>query len=58
MRLHSQTFRAFLVAVLFLAGTLEASDKLVIISPHWEGIRFEFGRAFSDWLERGERLGN
>ena len=23
--------------------------KLVIISPHWEGIRKEFGRAFSQW---------
>lgn len=38
-----------LIAALFIAGTLEASDKLVIISPHWEGIRFEFGHAFSDW---------
>ncbi len=23
--------------------------KLVIVSPHWEGIRTEFGRAFSEW---------
>ena len=29
--------------------------KLVIISPHWEGIRREFGRAFSQWTEK--RLG-
>ncbi len=26
--------------------------KLVIISPHWEGIRREFGRAFSTWTEK------
>lgn len=30
--------------------------KLVIISPHWEGIRREFGRAFSTWTEK--RLGH
>lgn len=24
----------------------DAQDRLVIISPHWEGIRFEFGRGF------------
>ncbi len=26
--------------------------KLVIITPHWEGIRHEFSRAFSAWSER------
>jgi len=26
--------------------------KLILISPHWEGIREEFGRAFSRWTER------
>jgi len=30
--------------------------KLVIVSPHWEGIRVEFGRAFSEWTAR--RFGN
>ncbi len=30
--------------------------KLAIISPHWEGIRHEFGRAFSLWT--AERLGH
>lgn len=29
--------------------TARAAERLVIISPHWEGIRFEFARAFSDW---------
>ncbi|MBM3859770.1 MAG: extracellular solute-binding protein [Verrucomicrobia bacterium] len=37
------------ILVSFLARALDASEKLVIISPHWEGIRFEFARAFSDW---------
>ena len=38
--------------VLFLGLCLanaRAAEHLVIISPHWEGMRFEFGRAFSDW---------
>src|SRR2546426_12757529 len=26
-----------------------AAERLVIISPHWEGLRFEFARAFSGW---------
>lgn len=26
--------------------------KLVIISPHWEGIRRELGRAFSEWTQK------
>jgi len=25
------------------------AQRLVIISPHWEGLRYEFARAFSDW---------
>jgi len=32
------------------AGAAELPvEKLVIISPHWEGIRVEFERAFSEW---------
>lgn len=31
---------------------VHADRKLVIISPHWEGIRTEFGRAFSEWTSR------
>ena len=31
---------------------------LTILSPHWEGIRTEFGRAFAEWheRERGQRV--
>ena len=35
--------------IVFLACSLPAiglADKLVLISPHWEGIRYEFERAF------------
>jgi ABC-type Fe3+ transport system substrate-binding protein len=28
------------------------ADKLVLISPHWEGIRYEFGRAFKASYQR------
>ena len=45
----SRAFPVWLSAALFLAVTLEASDKLVIISPHWEGLRYEFSRAFAEW---------
>ena len=37
-------------AVLLLIASLAlAGDKLVIISPHWEGFRTEFARAFAEW---------
>jgi len=26
--------------------------KLIIISPHWEGIRYEFEQGFSEWTAR------
>lgn len=26
-----------------------AADRLVIVSPHWEGLRYEFARGFSAW---------
>ncbi|MFH0939625.1 MAG: ABC transporter substrate-binding protein [Planctomycetota bacterium] len=32
---------------LFLRQT-PADERLLIISPHWDGIRYEFGRAFSE----------
>jgi ABC-type Fe3+ transport system substrate-binding protein len=60
--------RALKLAV-FLACSLPAmglADKLVLISPHWEGIRYEFERAFKaryqketgrivelDWIDVG-----
>ena len=32
------------------------AHKLILISPHWEGVRTEFGRAFSAWT--AERFGH
>ena len=29
--------------------SVKAEDHLVLISPHWEGIKTEFGSAFQDW---------
>ncbi len=46
-----------LLAIIFTAclfSTTAASattEKLVIISPHWEGIRKEFDRGFADWCK-------
>ena len=35
----------------------EPGERLVIVSPHWEGIRYEFGRAFAGWMAaRGRRV--
>ncbi len=31
------------------AKAAPGSRKLIVISPHWEGIRKEFGNAFSEW---------
>ena len=42
----------FSFAVIFCWGeAATAEDKLVIISPHWEGIQTEFSRAFRGWYE-------
>jgi len=45
---NGRILRLFLLVVLFLAGfsSHALADKLVLISPHWEGIRYEFERAF------------
>ena len=40
------------VTVIFCwAASATAEDKLVIISPHWEGIQTEFSRGFKEWYE-------
>ncbi|MGH7845397.1 MAG: hypothetical protein ACREQW_09545, partial [Candidatus Binatia bacterium] len=31
---------------------VRADDRLVLISPHWEGIRYEFERAFKAQYQR------
>jgi ABC-type Fe3+ transport system substrate-binding protein len=40
-------------AALFAFGVhADAAEKLVIISPHWEGIRTEFARGFNEWRKK------
>jgi ABC-type Fe3+ transport system substrate-binding protein len=53
------TFSRFLRIILpgfgfliFSANYLPAQDRLVIISPHWEGIRYEFETAFRPYYKR------
>lgn len=41
-----------LFAAIAGGSPLCADDHLVIISPHWEGIKTEFGRAFGEWYEK------
>ena len=43
--------KKFLYAAVFMiaAVPLHAQKKLVIISPHWEGVRIELSRAFNQW---------
>jgi ABC-type Fe3+ transport system substrate-binding protein len=50
---HERRRLAWLSSLVLCLGlwgaNVQATEHLVIISPHWEGMRFEFGRAFSDW---------
>ena len=39
----------FLLVWLTGGTTIFAGEQLVIVSPHWEGLRYEFARAFSTW---------
>lgn len=65
----SQILRCGLLLIVWLGQAfpgLAFADKLVLISPHWEGIRYEFERAFKaryqqqtgrivelDWIDVG-----
>lgn len=45
----------FLLSAALILGSLapacRAQDELIIVSPHWEGIQYEFGRAFPAWYQ-------
>jgi ABC-type Fe3+ transport system substrate-binding protein len=49
--------RVFLFLLMALACTLALlpgtawADRLVVLSPHWEGIRYEFDRAFKSYYQ-------
>lgn len=34
------------------ASTVGAQDQLVLVSPHWEGVRYEFGQGFSQHYQQ------
>jgi ABC-type Fe3+ transport system substrate-binding protein len=40
------------LALIHAFPSLGLADKLQVISPHWEGIRYEFERAFKDHYEK------
>ena len=41
--------RTLSLTTLLLAGALHAENRVAIITPHNEAIRYEFGRAFEQW---------
>lgn len=40
-----------LSAFLCVTNWCQAKDELIIVSPHWEGIQYEFGRAFAAYYQ-------
>ncbi len=40
------------LALLFSFANAAATDRLVLISPHWEGIKYEFDRAFRAYYQK------
>ena len=45
-------FLAGLLAWIFLCPARAADNEVVVISPHWDGIKEETSRAFSAWHEK------
>lgn len=43
------TIRSCLVALCLASCPAFADKTLVLVSPHWDGVKIEFARAFSDW---------
>lgn len=39
-------------ALLWSVSSAAAADRLVLLSPHWEGIKYEFDRAFKAYYEK------
>jgi ABC-type Fe3+ transport system substrate-binding protein len=50
---------AVLLALPLAAVSGHAGDELIIVSPHWEGVRYEFGRAFAEYYQQqtGKTIG-
>lgn len=53
---HSISTRAFFwlfpLITLLLPAPVNAVDRLVVITPHWEGIRYEFANGFEAFYQR------
>jgi ABC-type Fe3+ transport system substrate-binding protein len=43
---------AAVALALGISSAAAAQDELIIVSPHWDGIQYEFGRAFESWFAR------
>ncbi len=54
MKASSALLPALLGVLLFAAlpASLFAERELLIVSPHWEGVRTEFGAAFAAWYQQ------
>ena len=54
------TFSAFciciLLAIVIRAELVQAQETLTIVSPHWQGIRYEFENAFKQQLKQKNRV--
>jgi len=48
-------FTAALGYLVIITNTVWAQDTLTIVSPHWQGIRYEFERAFKQRLAEQDR---
>ncbi len=46
------SFSGILLFFILLASSSLAVERLTIISPHWEGIEYEFEEAFRDYYQR------
>ena len=44
-------FITYMLAYFVLPAFCFAQEKLVIISPHWEGVKIEIGRAFEQYYK-------
>lgn len=51
MRLGLTIGRFLVMASLLYPATGWSQDRLVVISPHWEGIRYEFGTGFKRYYQ-------
>ena len=51
-------FKVFILFIIFFCFYLPAAEKLVIISPHWEGVKIEISNAFKKWYLKkyGEKV--